>query len=71
MPTGGSVANNSFSLVEFLGFKNIILVGQDLAFTDNKKHASNVYKESEIDIEKYGSSYTYVKDNNGNDIPYI
>lgn len=66
--TGGSVANNSFSLVEFLGFKNIILVGQDLAFTDNKKHASNVYKESEIDIEKYGSSYTYVKDNNGNDI---
>lgn len=68
LPTGGSVANNAFSLVEFLGFRNIILVGQDLAFTDNKKHASNVYKESEIDIEKYGSSYTYVKDNNGNDI---
>lgn len=34
--TGGSVANNAFSLINILGFKKIILVGQDLAYTGKK-----------------------------------
>lgn len=59
LQTGGSVANDAFSFVEFLGFKNIILVGQDLAFTDNKKHASNVYDEKGIG-ESEEDEYTYV-----------
>ena len=33
--SGGSVANSAFSVARYLGFKNIILIGQDLAFTNN------------------------------------
>ena len=62
--TGGSVANNAFSLGLFLGFKKIILVGQDLAFTNNKKHASNVYDEPAIS-EEDSYRYAYITDVNG------
>lgn len=64
LQTGGSVANNAFSLAEFLGFCRIILVGQDLAFTDNRIHASNVYEEKGID-ENSEDDYTYVDDYEG------
>lgn len=56
LETGGSVACSAFSIARYLGFKNIIVIGQDLAFTDNKKHASVVYDEapvSEAEKEKY------------------
>lgn len=36
---GGSVATVCFRLAVDLGFKTIILIGQDLAFTDDKTHA--------------------------------
>lgn len=65
--TGGSVANNTFSLAIFLGFEKIILVGQDLAFTNNKKHASNVYKEKEINDDE-NWKYTYVDSIDGSKI---
>lgn len=42
---GGSVACVAFSILYKAGFKTIILVGQDLAFTDNKSHADGSYKE--------------------------
>ena len=42
--TGGSVANDAFSLAKILGAKTIILVGQDLAYTDNKTHASKTVR---------------------------
>ena len=45
LETGGSVANNAFSLARYLGFKTIILVGQDLAFAGEQSHASLVYGE--------------------------
>lgn len=57
MKTGGSVANSAFSFVLECGFKNIILVGQDLAYPNNKLHAEATYvdkKENElIKDEKY------------------
>ncbi len=37
--SGGSVANDAFSVAQILGFTTIILIGQDLALTDNKSHA--------------------------------
>lgn len=40
LDTGGSVATEAFSLALHLGFKNIILIGQDLAFTDGRGHVS-------------------------------
>lgn len=45
--TGGSVANDAFSLVEYLGFQTIILVGQDLAFTGDRGHVSSVCDDEE------------------------
>lgn len=39
LETGGSVATIAFSLIEYLGYENLILFGQDLAFKDNATHA--------------------------------
>lgn len=41
--SGGSVANNGFSLLNILGFKKIILIGQDLAYPDMKEHVEDAY----------------------------
>lgn len=38
--TGGSVATTAFSLMYMLGIDNIILVGQDLAFSGEQTHAT-------------------------------
>lgn len=44
-PVGGSVATLAFSLVCHLGFRKIIFVGQDLAYTNNKSHADGTFQE--------------------------
>lgn len=41
LSTGGSVANDAFSFLDMMRFTTIILVGQDLAYTDNKTHAKD------------------------------
>lgn len=41
LETGGSVATSAFSFCYMAGANPIILIGQDLAFTDNKDHASD------------------------------
>lgn len=53
--SGGSVATNAFSLVHKLGIETIILVGQDLAFTNNKSHADGTFKEvmEEVDTSRF------------------
>lgn len=46
---GGSVATVCFQLGVEWGFKRIVLVGQDLAFTDKKAHAGmGAYKDEDI-----------------------
>lgn len=47
--TGGSVANNAFSAAQLMGFRKIILVGQDLAYPGKKSYASASYS---ADIKK-------------------
>lgn len=56
--TGGSVAQNAFSLARYLNAKHIILIGQDFAYPDGKIHANGVLKEDKIDEEK--NIYFYV-----------
>lgn len=53
IPTGGSVATTAYSLGIYMGAKTVILVGQDLAMTDNRTHADGTFQEKmdEIDIE--------------------
>lgn len=54
---GGSVACTCVSIAENMGCKNIILIGQDLAYTNNLCHVEGtVHKQKtpdEIDREKY------------------
>lgn len=45
--SGGSVANVAFTLAVKMGFKTIILIGQDLAFTDGKGHTKDAYDDDE------------------------
>lgn len=53
--TGGSVATLAFSLACHLGFRKIIFVGQDLAYTDNKSHADGTFEDMmpEENTEKF------------------
>ena len=44
--SGGSVANSAYSLLEIMGFKTIIMIGQDLAYTNNKTHAADTVRGS-------------------------
>lgn len=43
--SGGSVACSGFSVLFRMGFQTIILVGQDLAYTNNKSHADGTFQE--------------------------
>lgn len=60
--TGGSVATASFSICMELKFKNIILIGQDLAYSGDYTHAGGVLKDENSITE-------YVEDIYGNIIP--
>ncbi|MEW9093541.1 MAG: 6-hydroxymethylpterin diphosphokinase MptE-like protein [Clostridiaceae bacterium] len=40
IPVGGSVAHLATAFAVFLGAKNVIFIGQDLAFTNNKYHST-------------------------------
>ncbi len=45
LASGGCVANTAFSLAVELGFKKIILVGQDLAYTNGMGHTKDAYDD--------------------------
>ncbi len=51
---GGSVATFAFSLAYMIGFQRIILVGQDLAFTNNKTHADGTFQDKMEEIDTRG-----------------
>ena len=42
LKTGGSVSTIAYTLALFLGFKTVIFIGQDLAFTGGKSHNGNL-----------------------------
>lgn len=48
--TGGSISTNAFSVLESMGFKTIVLVGQDLAFTGGQGHVQG-YSNQETQEE--------------------
>lgn len=49
LKTGGSVATEALSMAIDLGFRTVIFVGQDLAFTDGRGHVSGFEKSEEAD----------------------
>lgn len=58
--TGGSVANSACAVMISMGFDTIILVGQDLAYTDDKTHADFTVG-SERSVEQESTSTTMVE----------
>ena len=61
LESGGSVANNAFSLLRKLGFQTIILIGQDLAYPDGKLHAKDAF-ENEGEARQEDEKYFFVED---------
>ncbi|MDD6193868.1 MAG: DUF115 domain-containing protein [Lachnospiraceae bacterium] len=59
LATGGSVANTAFSLAQIMGFRTIILVGQDLSYPNNQQHAMDSY-ENEAAIDENNEKYFYI-----------
>lgn len=67
--TGGSVACSGLSLLFKMGFDTIILVGQDLAYTNDKSHADGTFKNK---MEKEDTSkMIMVKGNYQDKVPTI
>lgn len=62
--SGGSVATGAFSICAGLGFKKIILIGQDLAYSGNKTHAGG----KEDTVNRIESDARYVEDVFGNQV---
>ncbi len=54
IPSGGSVATNAFALLYKIGLTRIILVGQDLAYTNNRTHADGTFSEKMEEINTKG-----------------
>jgi len=67
LATGGSVANTAFSFAKELGFKNIILMGQDLGFPGNKHHAEDAFEDEE-DANENDKDYFYVESIDGGEV---
>ena len=66
---GGSVATLAFSLVCHLGCQCVILVGQDLAYTNNKSHADGTFSEKMK--EEDTTNYIMVPGNYEDEVPTI
>ena len=64
---GGSVATSIFSLLYKIGLTTIILVGQDLAYTDNKSHADGTFQEVMQQVDT--SRFRYVEGNYEDKVP--
>lgn len=74
LETSGSVANNAFSVAQTFGFKNIILIGQDLAYENglyyadgaqSDKYASSMQKYSDkryFEVEGYFGGKVFTSD---------
>ena len=53
-PSGGSVSSEAFILALYLGFRTIVLMGQDLAFTGGQSHTKEV-------VGTFGDNAEYIK----------
>lgn len=66
LPTGGSVATSALALLHEMGFKTIILVGQDLAYPGGVEHTAAAYGKGNDNVDTKKKDYMEVEDNYGN-----
>ncbi len=65
--SGGSVATHVFSLLHKIGIETIILVGQDLAYTNNKAYADGTFQD--VIEESDTSNFMMVEGNYEEKVP--
>ena len=65
LDTGGSVANNGLSFLVEMGFQTIILVGQDLAYPENREHAKAAYNGKNDTVDTTRKHYFEIESNSG------
>lgn len=64
--TGGSISTSAFSLIKALGFKKIVFIGQDLAFTGGQSYNRGLAMDAEEDkAHQKSRQIVQVKGNNG------
>ena len=68
LPTGGSVATSALALLHEMGFKTIILVGQDLAYPGGVEHTAAAYGKGNDNVDTKKKDYIEVEDNYGNTV---
>lgn len=64
--SGGSVANSAFSFALAAQMSPIILIGQDLAYTDDKKHIAGAFHDRNELVEDEKEKSILVEDIHGN-----
>ena len=52
-PSGGCVSSEAFGLALYLGFRTLVLIGQDLAFTGGNTHTKEATVGRTLSDEKY------------------
>ena len=70
VPTGGSVATSAFSIGRLFGTRTIILIGQDLALSAEKEHASGTFK-NDREYKNQRENLPKVEGINGEMIPTL
>ena len=70
LASGGSVANSAFAAGVWMGAKTIILVGQDLALTDEKEHAEGTF-QNDFKRDLTDLKYPLIEGIDGNMIPTL
>lgn len=65
---GSSVATNSYAIAMAMGFRTIILVGQDLAYTNNQRHYESGMSFADLDKVDDSGIFIEVEDINGGKI---
>lgn len=68
LESGGSVANDAFAFLRYIGFRKIILIGQDLAYPNKQGHSKEAYDGKEAERDFSDEKYFLVKDINGDDV---
>lgn len=63
LPQGGSVGICAFNIAKLLGVKSIILIGQDLAYSEGKVYASNtIYDSVKYTVSPEGTFKAHLED---------
>ena len=62
--SGGAVSCSILSVLKMWGFKKIVLIGQDFAYTGGKVHAEGIFANNDAKNRK--NEVRYVEDNEGN-----